>query len=80
MFRLPIWLATCGALAGMLAGCGSEPGPTRLGEGPIPAEHRLAPGSCQVWTPYRHQSEQPPPQPCDTLEYRAPPGSFMLRR
>jgi hypothetical protein len=75
----------------VLSGCAvvvaEEPGTRRPGRPPYPAAggpkippgHYPPPGSCRVWFPDRPPGHQPPPGPCEELQYRVPPGAYLIR-
>jgi hypothetical protein len=70
-------------LAVALAGCGVavEPGPVYVPGPPpkVPPGHLPPPGSCRIWFPDRPPGHQPPPGPCEELQYRVPPGAYLIR-
>ena len=45
----------------------------------IPSGHYPPPGSCRIWFPDRPPGQQPPPGPCEQLQYRVPPGAYLIR-
>lgn len=69
------------ALAAMLSGCAvyAEPFPVVYSTpAEIPPGHLPPPGECRVWYPDRPPGHQPPPGPCGALQYRVPPGAFLV--
>jgi hypothetical protein len=72
---------------GMSACVIAEPGPPPPGPPPgrphaspkIPPGHLPPPGACRVWFPNRPPGHQPPPGPCEELQYRVPPGAYLIR-
>lgn len=85
------WLVA-GLLLGVavLPGCavvvadepGRAPGPPPYpaARGPkIPPGHLPPPGSCRIWFPDRPPGHQPPPGPCEELQYKVPPGAYLIR-
>lgn len=45
----------------------------------IPAAYMPEPGNCRVWYPNRKPSQQPPETSCGQLQYRVPPGTYLIR-
>jgi len=45
----------------------------------VPPGHLPPPGSCRIWFPDRPPGHQPPPGPCEELQYRVPPGAYLIR-
>lgn len=61
---------------------GRAPGPPpypAAGAPRIPRGHYPPPGECRVWFPDRPPGHQPPPGPCEELQYRVPPGAYLIR-
>ena len=44
----------------------------------IPPAYIPAPGRCRIWIPERPASRQSPPGRCGRLEYRVPPGAWLV--
>ena len=45
----------------------------------IPPGHMPPLGKCRIWYPDRPPGQQPPPGDCRELEYRVPPGTWLIR-
>ncbi|MNF57849.1 hypothetical protein D3C84_393900 [compost metagenome] len=45
----------------------------------IPRGHRPPPGKCRIWFPDRPAGHQLPPGSCHKLQYRVPPGAYLVR-
>lgn len=85
--RAMLW---CVLLAATVAGCAVVVADEPAGRGPIyvpgpvaapkiPPGHMPPPGSCRIWFPGRPPGHQPPPGPCEELQYRVPPGAYLIR-
>jgi hypothetical protein len=55
------------------------PGP-RVAGPQVPTGHLPPPGQCRTWSPDRPLGLQPPPGRCEELQYRVPPGAYLIRR
>jgi len=81
------YLLSCALVAASFAGCAvvvaEEPGgpiyAPRAASPKIPPGHLPPPGSCRIWFPDRPPGHQPPPGRCEELQYKVPPGAYLIR-
>jgi outer membrane lipoprotein SlyB len=50
--------------------------PSRISK--IPPDHMPPPGKCRIWYPDLPPGHQPPPGECVDLQYRVPPGAWLI--
>ena len=50
--------------------------PSRISK--IPPGHMPPPGKCRIWYPDLTPGQQPPPGECADLQYRVPPGAWLI--
>ncbi|RJP15009.1 MAG: hypothetical protein C4520_20790 [Candidatus Abyssobacteria bacterium SURF_5] len=73
-------LSSYGCSSVGVAGTISAGQPTEVYSGPIgiPPGHLPPPGQCRIWYPGFPPGQQPPPGHCDDLEWRVPPGAWLI--
>ncbi len=81
--RLQIGLAFSALLfvAGCVAHAGSYgvfPAPAPAPHANVPPGHMPPPGMCRVWFPNKPPGQQPPPGSCHELQYKVPPGAYLV--
>lgn len=78
MKRLQLLLVLFAAMLGTGCAIHHHGYPGHHGGPSIPEGHMPPPGECRIWYPDRSPGQQPPPGKCEKLQYRVPPGAYLI--